>query len=117
MRASSSTTRPSFEVGIDGPPADAAQFEDYVKRATIPARRVFGSTFASKSGDVTGLFISAGPILLGMGSHFTTPDGKPNATDPNIIKAVTLLKSLWDSNSVPRGIDVVASSKLVYDGR
>jgi len=103
-------------VGIDSPPIDAAQFEDFAKRATDSSRRVFGSTFASKSGDVTGLFISAGPILLGMGSHFTTPEGKPNATDPNIVKAVTLLKSLWDSNSVPRGIDVVASSKLVYDG-
>ncbi len=103
--------------GIDGPPRDAAQLEDQIRRTTKRDQGQFGFTFASKAGDATALFLSAGPLIIGFGSHFTTDDGRPNATDPRLAEALGFLKRIWDADCVPRGLDGPAANSLIFSGR
>jgi ABC-type glycerol-3-phosphate transport system substrate-binding protein len=103
--------------GISGPPKDAAQLEDYVKRATSRERGTFGYTIATKSGDISGMMISIMPFVLGMGGNFTTPDGKPSANTKPVIEGISMVKRFWDANCVPRGLDGPAANKLVLDGK
>lgn len=103
--------------GIDGPPKNAEQLEEFAKRTTSREKGVFGYTMASKSGDISGMMVSIVPFVLGFGSHFTTPQGKANANSPQVIEGVKMVKRLWDANCVPRGLDGVAANKLVFDGK
>ena len=103
--------------GVNEAPKNAAEFEAAIAKATSREKGQFGYSFASKPGDVVGTFITLMPIVLGFGSHFTTADGKPNATDPKVAEAMNLIKRMWDANHVPRGLDGVASLKLCTDGK
>jgi multiple sugar transport system substrate-binding protein len=105
------------EAGIHEPPKNKEEFEDYIKRATQRDKGTFGYSLATKSGEVIGMFIYLLPIILGFGAHFTSDDGKPQATDPRIAEGLALIKRLWDGNLVPRGLDGPAALKLVTDGR
>lgn len=104
------------DAGLSGLPKNAAEFEEYIRRSTRRDRGVFGYTFASKAGDATGMFLSLGPIIIGFGSHFTTPDGKPNATDPRVVEALKLIKRMWDGDHVPRGLDGPGANALIFRG-
>lgn len=103
--------------GISDPPKNAQEFEQFIARSTARERGVFGYALATKPGDTVGMFIYMVPIVLGFGAHFTTVEGKPNATDPRVIEAMSLAKRIWDGNHTPRGLDGVSALKLVTDGR
>lgn len=103
--------------GLSSPPANAAQLEQAIVRCTTRDKGIFGYTFASKSGEVSQMFNSLGPTLIGFGAHFTTPDGKPNATDRRMIEALSFVKRIWDADAVPRGLDGPSANKLMFDGR
>jgi len=103
--------------GFTGPPTNAAQLEQMIVKCTVRDKGQFGYTFASKSGEVSQMFNSLGPTLIGFGAHFTTPDGKPNATDKRMIDALSFVKRIWDADSVPRGLDGPSANKLMFDGR
>jgi multiple sugar transport system substrate-binding protein len=103
--------------GINDAPKTAAEFEAAIAKSTSREKGWFGYSFASKPGDVVGTFITLMPIVLGFGSHFTTPDGKPNATDPKVAEAMNLIKRMWDGNHCPRGLDGPSSLKLCTDGK
>jgi multiple sugar transport system substrate-binding protein len=104
------------EAGLSGLPKNAAEFEEYIRRSTRRDRGVFGFTFGSRSGDYTGMFNSLGPVIIGFGSHFTTPDGKPNATDPRVIEAMRFIKRIWDGDYVPKGLDGPGANALIFRG-
>ena len=103
--------------GISEAPKTAAEFEAAIAKSTSREKGQYGYSFASKPGDVVGTFITLMPIVLGFGSHFTTADGKPNATDPKVAEAMNLIKRMWDGNYVPRGLDGPSSLKLCTDGK
>lgn len=103
--------------GINEAPKTAQDFEQAVMKSTARDRGVFGYVLATKPGDTVGMFIYMMPIVLGFGAHFTTQDGKPNATDPRVAEALNLAKRIWDGNATPRGLDGVSALKLVTDGR
>lgn len=103
--------------GLSGPPTNAAQLEQAIVKCTVRDKGQFGYTFASKSGEVSQMFNSLGPTLIGFGAHFTTPDGKPNATDPRMVEALSFVKRIWDADAVPRGLDGPSANKLMFDGR
>jgi multiple sugar transport system substrate-binding protein len=105
------------DAGLSGPPKTYAEFDEAVDKATKRDKGVFGYTIASKDGDATGMMSTLAPIIFGFGAYFTTPDGKPNATDPKVIEALTFVKKIWDRNNMPRGLDGVASNKLIFDGK
>jgi multiple sugar transport system substrate-binding protein len=103
------------ETGLKAP-TNLEEFKTAVTKLTRADRQQFGLSLASKAGDATGLFIQIMPIVIGMGGHFFK-DGKLTATDPNVISALTLVKELWDNNSVPRGLDAVGANTLIYEGK
>ena len=105
------------EAGVTAVPRNAAELEAAIIKTTRRDKGVFGYTFASKSGDATGMFNSLGPIIIGFGGHFTTPAGKPNATDPRVIAALSFIKRIWDADCVPRGLDGPAANRLTFDGK
>ncbi len=104
------------EAGLSGLPKNAAELEEYVRKSTRRERGIYGFVFSSKAGDEQGIFNTLGPIIIGHGSHFTTRDGKPNATDPRVIEALKLVKRLWDGDYVPKGLDQVAGNALIFRG-
>jgi multiple sugar transport system substrate-binding protein len=103
--------------GINDAPKNAQEFEAAIARSTSREKGWFGYSLATKPGDVVGTFIYLMPIVLGFGSHFTTADGKPNATDPKIAEAMSFIKRIWDGNYVPRGLDGPSALKLCTDGK
>jgi len=103
--------------GIAGVPDSPESFEAAIAAATNRAAGVFGFTLASKAGQAGPMMAFLAPIVNGFGAHFTTDDGRPNATDPAVIEAIGFVKRLWDGNHVPRGLDGPAANKLTFDGK
>lgn len=103
--------------GLNAPPSTPAELEQAILKTTQRDKGIFGYTFASKSGEVSQMFNSLGPTLVGFGAHFTTPDGRPNATDPRMVEALRFVKRIWDADAVPRGLDGPSATKLMFEGK
>lgn len=97
-------------------PKTVEEFEAAMPKVTRPDRQQFGLALASKAGDATGLFIQIMPIVIGMGGHYFK-DGKLTCTDPKVADALSLIKRLWDANTIPRGLDAVAANTLIYEAK
>jgi ABC-type glycerol-3-phosphate transport system substrate-binding protein len=97
-------------------PTTVEELEAAMPKLTRADRQQFGLAMASKAGDATGLFIQIMPVVIGMGGHFFK-DGKLTATDPKVAAALSLIKRLWDGNTIPRGLDAVAANTLIYEAK
>jgi multiple sugar transport system substrate-binding protein len=105
------------DAGIAEAPKTFAEFETAIDKATNRSKGVFGYTMATKDGEASAMMSFLAPVIFGFGSYFTTPDGKPNATDPKVIQALEFVKRMWDRDNLPRGLDGVAANKLIFDGK
>lgn len=105
------------DAGISAPPTSFEEFEAAIDKSTNRSKGVFGYTMATKDGEASAMMSFLAPIVFGFGSYFTTPDGKPNATDPKVIEALGFVKRMWDRDNIPRGLDGVAANKLIFDGK
>jgi len=56
-------------------------------------------------------------FIVGYGTNWTTPDGKLNFDDPNLIKGLEFFKRMWDEGVMPLGVNTEVARQYFFEGR
>ena len=81
-----------------------------------PDRQQFGFATVSKPGAANLLYIEIMPIVIGMGGGFFT-DGHPSANSKGTLAALKFIKSIYDDQLIPRGMDTPSYRQLFAQGK
>lgn len=97
--------RPSVfkEAGIEKYANTPEEFIEMTKKLTGKGK--YGYAFMVKPGNYTEAYIDYVIWTIGLGGHFGTNDGKPALNSPEVIKAMSYLKQLFDAKVIPLDTD------------
>lgn len=98
------------------PPKSFAEFQAAMKAMHKPDRQQFGFATVSKPGAANLLYIEIMPIVIGMGGGFFT-DGHPSANSKGTLAALKFIKSIYDDQLIPRGMDTPSYRQLFAQGK
>jgi multiple sugar transport system substrate-binding protein len=103
------------DVGLQ-PPKDFAEFQSAIRKLRKPEAQQFGYATVSKPGNSPVFYVEIMPIVVGFGGGFFK-DGAPNATAPETIAALKFLKSVYDEQLIPRGMEINAFRQMFIEGK
>src|SRR5262245_22056032 len=103
------------EVGLQ-PPQDFAEFQSAIRKLRKPEVQQFGYATVSKPGNTSIFYIEIMPIVVGFGGGFFK-GGIPNATAPETIAALKFIKSVYDEQLIPRGMEINAYRQMFVEGK
>ena len=103
------------EAGLQ-PPANVDEFMAAVRKLRKPEAQQFGYATISKPGAANLVYIEIMPIVMGFGGGFFK-DGKPSANTPETIAALKFIKTLYDEQLIPRGMDTTTYRQLFVQGK
>jgi len=76
----------------------------------------FGFAFTNSSTEPLFMYIYALHWVLGFGSDFSTPEGKPIINDPKNIEAIEFMYKLYEEGLVPKGVDTITMRRMFWNG-
>ena len=103
------------EAGLQ-PPANVDEFMAAIRKLRKPEAQQFGYATISKPGAANLVYIEIMPIVMGFGGGFFK-DGKPSANTPETIAALKFIKTLYDEQLIPRGMDTTTYRQLFVQGK
>ena len=103
------------EAGLQ-PPANVDEFMAAVRKLRKPEAQQFGYATISKPGAANLVYIEIMPIVMGFGGGFFK-DGKPSANTPETIAALKFIKTLYDEQLIPHGMDTTTYRQLFVQGK
>lgn len=98
------------------PPKTFEDFQAATKALRNPGMQQFGFATVSKPEGANLLYIEIMPIVIGMGGGFFT-DGQPSANAPKTVEALKFIKSIYDHELIPRGMDTPSYRQLFAQGK
>ena len=98
------------------PPKNVDEMMAAIRKLRKPEAQQFGYATISKPGAANLLYIEIMPIVVGFGGGFFK-DGKPSANSPQTVAALKFLKTLYDEQLIPRGMDTPTYRQLFVQGK
>lgn len=98
------------------PPKTLAEFQAAMKAMRKPDQQQFGYATVSKPGAANLLYIEIMPIVVGMGGGFFKA-GQPSANSPETLAALKFIKTAYDDQLIPRGMDTPSYRQLFAQGK
>lgn len=103
------------EAGIAAP-KNIEEMTAAIRKLRKPEAQQFGFATVSKPGAANLLYIEIMPIVAGFGGGFFK-DGKPSGNSPQTIAALKFIKTLYDDQLIPRGMDTQTYRQLFVQGK
>jgi multiple sugar transport system substrate-binding protein len=103
------------EAGISAP-TNIDEMTAAIRKLRKPDAQQFGYATISKPGAANLLYIEIMPIVAGFGGGFFK-DGKPSANSPQTVAALRFIKTLYDDQLIPRGMDTQTYRQLFVQGK
>ena len=103
------------EAGVT-PPKNVEEMMAAIRKLRKPDAQQFGYATISKPGAANLIYIEIMPIVAGFGGGFFK-DGKPSANAPETVAALKFLKTLYDDQLIPRGMDTQTYRQLFVQGK
>lgn len=107
------------EAGIAGPPANAEEWLDaarkLAKKDAAGNTTRYGASLMNASEDPT--FETLLMWTIAHGGSFATEDGTWTVNSPEVVEALTFMKTLYDEGLVPRGVNEAEQRTLFATGR
>lgn len=97
-------------------PKNIEEMTAAIRKLRKPEAQQFGFATVSKPGAANLLYIEIMPIVAGFGGGFFK-DGKPSANSPQTIAALKFIKTLYDEQLIPRGMDTQTYRQLFVQGK
>lgn len=85
------------------PPTSPTAWRKAAEAITDPAKGIYGAALVTGGSSPTDIYQYLVPIIAGFGGAFVT-NGKPTATDPKVVNALSFIKGLYDDHLVPAGV-------------
>jgi multiple sugar transport system substrate-binding protein len=98
------------------PPRNVEEMLTAIRKLRKPDAQQFGYATISKPGAANLVYIEIMPIVVGFGGGFFK-DGKPSANAPETIAALRFIKTLYDDQLIPRGMDTQTYRQLFVQGK
>jgi multiple sugar transport system substrate-binding protein len=98
------------------PPKNIDEMLAAIRKLRKPDAQQFGYATISKPGAANLVYIEIMPIVVGFGGGFFK-DGKPSANAPETIAALRFIKTLYDDQLIPRGMDTQTYRQLFVQGK
>ena len=98
------------------PPKNVDEMLAAIKKLRKPDTQQFGYATVSKPGAANLLYIEIMPIVAGFGGGFFK-DGRPSADAPETVAALKFVKTLYDDQIIPRGMDTPTYRQLFVQGK
>lgn len=103
------------EAGLQ-PPKNVDEMMAAIRKLRKPDGQQFGYVTVSKPGAANLMYIEIMPIVVGFGGGFFK-DGKPSANAPETVAALKFIKTLYDEQLIPRGMDTQTYRQLFVQGK
>lgn len=103
------------EAGLE-PPRNFPEFQGAIRKLRKAEAQQFGFATVSKPGAANLLYIEVMPIVTGFGGGFFRA-GQPSANAPETIAALKFIKSVYDDQLIPRGMDTTTYRQLFVQGK
>jgi ABC-type glycerol-3-phosphate transport system substrate-binding protein len=103
------------EAGV-APPKNLDEMIAAIRKLRKPDAQQFGFATVSKPGAANLLYIEIMPIVAGFGGGFFK-DGKPSANAPETLAALRFIKTLYDEQLIPRGMDTPTYRQMFVQGK
>lgn len=97
-------------------PKNLDEFKAAMAALRNPSKQEFGFATISGAESPVETYISLMPIIAGFGGTFVT-DGKATADSKEVVAALTLLKDLYDSDQMPKGMKQAGYYDAVMAGK
>ena len=98
------------------PPKNIDEMLAAIRKLRKPDAQQFGYATISKPGAANLVYIEIMPIVVGFGGGFFK-DGKPSASAPETVAALRFIKTLYDDQLIPRGMDTQTYRQLFAQGK
>jgi ABC-type glycerol-3-phosphate transport system substrate-binding protein len=98
------------------PPTNVDELMNAIRMLRKPEAQQFGFMTVSKPGNHSASYIEVNAIVVGFGGGFFR-GGKPTANAPETIAAMRFIKTLYDDQLIPRGMDPAAYRQLFIQGK
>jgi multiple sugar transport system substrate-binding protein len=98
------------------PPKNIDEMLAAIRKLRKPDAQQFGYATISKPGAANLVYSELMPIVVGFGGGFFK-DGKPSANAPETIAALKFIKTLYDEQLIPRGMDTQTYRQLFVQGK
>ena len=98
------------------PPTDLNSFYAALKTLRDPNKQLFGFATTAKPGNVNTMYMEIMPMVAGFGGAFFR-NGKPTATSPETIAALTFHKKIYDEDLIPRGMETSTHRQMFIQGK
>lgn len=105
-----------FKAANVAPPTDFASFSTALKALRDPKKQQFGFATAAKPGNNSLMYIEIMPLVAGFGGAFFR-NGKPTATSPETVAALTFYKKIYDEDLIPIGMDTNTHRQMFFQGK
>jgi ABC-type glycerol-3-phosphate transport system substrate-binding protein len=103
------------EAGVQAP-KNVDEMMAAIRKLRKPDAQQFGYATISKPGAANLVYIEIMPIVVGFGGGFFK-DGKPSANAPQTVAALKFIKTLYDEQLIPRGMDTQTYRQLFVQGK
>lgn len=95
-------------------PTNAEDFLEAVKKLTVPEKYQYGFGTQMKPGAVESLYNEMIVLIKGYGGNFSR-DGIPTANDAKTVEGVKMIKTLYDLNLIPKGMELSEVRKMFFE--